>query len=254
MKVNRFIKYFTLSAATFISMTAATTTFAGNYVVGVESTEYLPISHVQGGNYSGYARDLLDAFAAKYGHTFTYKALPVPRLWDEFLTAKSLDLKFPDNSYWNADAKKGITVTYSKGLVSVTEGLLVLPANKGKLAGASLSKLSTLRGFTPYPYLDSIKSSKVKVSEVNSTDAAISMAAEGHVDGAYLGVMAANYVMTEQMKKPGELVFDEKLPNSTNDFALSSISHPEIVKQMDEFLVKEKDLVAKIKAKNKILE
>ena len=56
------------------------------------------------------------------------------------------------------------------------------------------------------------------------------------------------------MKKPGVLVLDDALPKSVNDFSLSSIGHPEVVKQMDEFLVKEKDLVLKLKAKHKIVE
>ena len=55
------------------------------------------------------------------------------------------------------DAKKGIAITYSKGLVAVTEGLLVLSAMKGKQT--TVAKIAaTLRGFTPFPYLDQIKS------------------------------------------------------------------------------------------------
>ena len=49
-------------------------------------------------------------------------------------------------------------------------------------------------------------------------------------------------------------MLDEALPKSTNDFSLSTISHPEIVKQMDEFLLKEKETVVKLKVKHKIVE
>jgi hypothetical protein len=35
---------------------------------------------------------------------------------------------------------------------------------------------------------------------------------------------------------------------------MSTLSHPEVIKQLDEFLAKEKDTVAKIKAKYKIVE
>jgi len=227
-------------------------TWAGTLTVGVEGHDYMPISNGEGGNYAGYAREVLDTFAAKYGHTFTYKPMPVSRLWDEYLVKKSVDLKFPDNGYWNSDAKKGINISYSKGVVSVTEGLLVVPANKGKVA--SVSKIATLRGFTPFPYLDQIKSGKVAVTEVNAAEAAINMATAGRVDGVYLGTLAANYIMSERMKAPGVLVYDDKLPNSANDFTLSSFSHPEVVKQMDEFLLKEKDTVTKLKAKHKIVE
>lgn len=231
---------------------ASSTALAGNFSVGVESNDYLPISKGEGNNYSGYARDFLDAFAAKYGHSFTYKPMPVSRLFDEFAVQKSLDFKFPDNPYWAADAKKGLTVTYSKGVVAVTEGLMVLPANKGKVT--SVTKIATLRGFTPFPYLDQIKSKKISVTEVNTADIAIKLGEAGRVDGVYLGTLAANYIMAETLKQPGVLVFDGGLPNSTNDFSLSTLSHPEVIKQLDEFIVKEKDLVAKLKAKHKIVE
>ena len=74
------------------------------------------------------------------------------------------------------------------------------------------------------------------------------------VDGAYMGVMAANYVMSETLNQAGMLVFDDSLPYATADFSLSSIAHPEVIKQMNEFLVKEKTTVTKLKAKYKIVE
>jgi ABC-type amino acid transport substrate-binding protein len=237
-----------VSSLAFMAFTGGV--WAGNYTIGVEATDYLPISKGDAGAYSGYARELLDAFGAKYGHTFTYRPVPVARLYDEFLVKKSVDFKFPDNGYWAGDAKKGMTLHYSKGLVSVTDGTLVLAANKGK--ASSISKLGTLRGFTPFPYLDAIKDKKVSVTEANSADAAISMVEAGRVEGVYMGVLAANYVMSEVMKKPGVLVFDDKLPKSTGDFSLSTLAHPDVIKQMDEFLVKEKSTVDKLKVKYKI--
>jgi hypothetical protein len=240
------------SLATLVLTMASAPAWAGNFSIGVESQDYMPISKGDGGSYSGYAREVLDAFAAKYGHTFTYKPLPVARLFDEFAIQKSVDFKFPDNAYWAGDAKKGINITYSKGLVAVTEGLMVLPANKGKVK--TVTKIATLRGFTPFPYLDQINAKKITVSEVNTADAAINMSEAGRVDGTYLGVLAANHIMLENMKKPGLLVLDDTLPKSTNDFSMSTIGHPAVIKQLDEFLVKEKDTVQKIKAKYKITE
>jgi polar amino acid transport system substrate-binding protein len=239
-----------LLASALVALAWTGSAWAGNYTIGVEATDYLPVSKGDASGYSGYARDLLDAFAAKYNHTFTYKPVPVARLYDEFLVKKSVDFKFPDNGYWAGGAKKGMTLHYSKGLISVTDGTLVLAANKGK--ASAISKLGTLRGFTPFPYLDQIKDKKVTVTEVNSADAAISMVEAGRVEGVYMGVLAANYVMAEVMKKPGVLVLDDKLPKSTGDFSLSTLAHPDVIKQMDEFLVKEKDTVAKLKAKYKI--
>ena len=228
--------------------------WAGSFTVGVETTDYLPISSGESdGGYSGYARELLDLFAAKYGHTFSYKTLPVARANNEFSIKRSLDFRFPDTANWAVDLKKGVAVVYSKALVTVIEGLLVAPANKGK-GVASIRKLGTIRGYTPTPYFDQIKAGTMTVTEVNTVDSAIHMADVGRVDGVYMSPIVGNYIMTEVMRKPGTLVYDSSLPKSSNDFSLSTIAHPEVIKQMDEFLVKEKDTVAKLKAKYKIVE
>lgn len=225
--------------------------WAGNFTVGVEATDYLPIYKGEGGSYSGYARDLLDAFGAKYGHQFTYKPMPIARLFDEFAKQKSLDFKFPDNALWQPDIKKGVSITYSKGAISVTEGLLVLPANKGKpLSG--IKSIATLRGFTPWPYKAQIDSGAIKLTEANTADAAVQMGETGRADGVFLNTTSAAYIMAEVRKKPGELVLDDKLPLEKSEFSLSSIAHPEVIKQFNEFLSKEHDTVAKLKAKYKI--
>ena len=97
-----------------------------------DATDYLPIYKGDGSSYTGYARRLLDSFASKSGHTFTYKALPVTRLHIEFAARETRDLKFPDNPHWSCDVKKDTKTYYSKGTVSVVEGLMLLPTNKGK--------------------------------------------------------------------------------------------------------------------------
>ncbi|WP_374347930.1 substrate-binding periplasmic protein [Chitinimonas sp.] len=225
--------------------------WAGSYVVGVESTDYLPIYKGDSGAYSGYAHDLLDAFAAKHGHQFTYKPMPIARLFDEFARQKTLDFKFPDNPMWQPDIKKGVNISYSKGAIIVTEGLLVLPANKGKPL-AAIKSIATLRGFTPWPYKAQIDSGAIKLTEANSADAAIQMGESGRADGVFLNTTSAAYIMSEVRKKPGALVLDDKLPLEKSEFSLSSIAHPEVIKAFNEFLDKERDTVAKLKAKYKI--
>ena len=174
-------------------------------------------------------------------------------MYDEFAVKKTLDFKFPDNPNWSKDVKKDVNIVYSAGVLAVKQGVMVLPANKGK-GLANITKMVTLRGFTPFPYMDQISSKKIEVMEVNYAGAAINIVASDRVDGAYMGVMAANYVMSETLNKAGMLVFDDSLPYATADFSLSSIAHPEVIKQMNEFLVKEKATVTKLKAKYKIVE
>ena len=92
----------------FAALTAcvlSSSAWSGTYTIGVEATDYMPISKGDDGKYSGYAKELLDTFASKNGHKFTYTPLPVARLIDVFAVKKSLDLKFPDNAYWAKEVK-----------------------------------------------------------------------------------------------------------------------------------------------------
>ncbi|MBF0441893.1 MAG: hypothetical protein HQK54_08325, partial [Oligoflexales bacterium] len=77
------------------------------FIVGVQDfIGYLPESDYSNMEYKGFARELLDMFAKEKGYAFTYKAFPLKRLYDSFVHG-SVDLKYPDNSYWSTDVKKG---------------------------------------------------------------------------------------------------------------------------------------------------
>lgn len=225
----------------------------GHFTIGVEAQNYLPVSSGEGAIYSGFARELLDAFAQHSGYTFTYKPLPITHLFEEFLVHQRLDLKFPDNAYWSSDLKRKVQVLYSQGLLSVAEGLLV-PPNKTGRSPDVLRKIAITRGFTPFPYLDRIHSQQIKVSELNTAEAGLKLAESGRVDGVYMGKIVANYLLNDVHKTPGALVFDESLPNSCNDFSMSTIHHPEVIAKLDAFLRNERVLVATLKKKHKIVE
>lgn len=231
----------------------ASSAWAGDFVVGVESNDYLPLYKGDANSYSGFAREVLDAFATRYGHTFRYRTMPVARLYHEFLVQQSLDFKFPDNPMWNPSLREHIPVSYSNGLVMVTDGLLVPPAKKGS-GLVNIHRIATVRGFSPHPYADQIREKKITLFEVNTPDAAMNMAAAGRVDAAFLGTIAARYIMNEVIKQPGVLVFDDSLPYSRGEFSLATLAHPKVIKQMNDFLGKEKELVVKLKAKYKITE
>ena len=227
--------------------------WAGNFIVGVESSSVLPMGDTTDNKYTGFGRDLLDAFGSKYGHTFTYQPMPGKRLWNEYLVQKSVHFRFPDNPKWANDLKKDASITYSRGVIALTDGLMVAPAKKGQGLDR-IKSISMVRGFSPTAYLAQIDAKKISLNEVNDAAAAIEMVGAGRVEGAYVNVQSTTYLMNEVLKKPGLVVYDDSLPHVTTERSLSSISHPEIIKQMDEFLVKEKDTVAKIKAKYKIVE
>ena len=197
---------------------AATSTQAGNFTVGVEAINYAPLYNGSNGSYTGYARDLLDAFGKQYGHTFTYKALPVSRLFDEFVGGHELDFKFPDNPDFQPDTKKGVRISYSAPAVNVVEGMLVLPAKQGR-GLAQIKTIATMRGFTAWPVLTQIKNGSIKVTEANSFDSLIQQGTNGDVDAVYTSTIVINYNLNK-LGTPGALVLDKSLPQDHAAFEL----------------------------------
>lgn len=235
-----------LAAATLLAgATLSGPSIAATYTVGVEDIEYFPQYTVQNGEFKGFGRAVLDAFAQAKGHVFTYQPRPVARLFSEFV-AGGPDLKYPDNAYWSADLKKGQTVVYSAPVVEYIDGVNVPPAAKGKGVDG-IKTLGIVRGFTAWEWLDRIKAGALEVHENNSFTALLQQAAAGRVDGAYGNVAVVNHQLAE-MKKPDALVFDPGLPHTRSHYHLSSIKHPELIEEFNAWLAANGDLVAKLKS------
>ena len=220
---------------------------AEKYVIGVEDLEYYPIYAKREGEYAGFARELLDMFADASGHTFEYKILPIKRLYNDFLDQK-FDLKFPDSSYWQADAKKGKNVIYSDPVLEYIDGVLVAPGNLGK----GLSNLKTLgspRGFSPYEYLDDVKAKKISLKEGNTLKSLLKMAESNRIDGVYFNIIVARYFLEHTTFNDDLVIFDKGLPHTRAHYHLSTIKHPELMKQFNDFLANNKAEVATLKAK-----
>ena len=172
---------------------------AQTYVVGVENIDYLPQYAYKDGEYGGFARALLDAFAKDKGYKLEYRALPVTRLFAEFVNL-DVDLKYPDNVKWSADLKSKATVIYSDPVVKYIDGVNVTPDRVGKGA-ESLKVLGAVRGFTPWDWLDAVKSGTVKLQENNSFSAMLETTLAGRVDGAYGNVAVAANVLENNLKQ-----------------------------------------------------
>ena len=223
---------------------------AKTFVIGVESLNYYPIYLGQGKTYTGYARELLDEFGKAKGHTFTYKPLPVKRLLSEFLAGK-LDFKYPDNSKWAPNAKQGHAITYSGSTIEYIDGLMMLPANT-KVNVNNLKAIGTLRGFTPWVYMDDISKGALKVSETDTLKSLVAMTESKRVQGAYVNVVVARYYIKNELKKTGLLTFNADMPHARDHFFLSSIKHPQVVEEFNDFLKNNMVLVDKLKDKYQV--
>lgn len=253
MQVFRPSVFAALLLALFVPLSApATAQSTTAYTIGVETTEYFPIYAYRDSQYVGYSRDLLDAFAAKKGYTFNYVALPVLRLFVDYLADGSkLDFKFPDNPQWRTDIKKDKPITYSKPAFESVEGGMVLPDRVGKGVG-TIKVLGTIRGFTPWPYQDAIDARKIVPESSDNLSSLVQKGMAGRVDAIFINKDIAEYHLVNELKKPGALVMDKGLPNNDVAYLLSTRKYPKVIEEFNAFLESEQALVAQLKAKHKL--
>ncbi|MCP5161181.1 MAG: ABC transporter substrate-binding protein [Hahellaceae bacterium] len=213
--------------------------------IGVESGAYFPMYDDSSGQYRGFSRDLLDQFALFENIRITYKILPLKRL-TEYAKGERIDLRFPDNPYWETEAKADAHFTYSHPVVTYIDGTLVKPERVG-LGLEKLHELGIVSGFTPWPYFNAIKQQKVQVKENNSRLGLLQQVLLERIDGAYTSVVVANYQMAHELEQPGKLVFDPSLPYVKSHYYLSTVHHPELITRFNRFLTEQAPLVEALK-------
>jgi hypothetical protein len=200
----------------------------------------------ENGQFGGFARAVLDAFAADQGHEFIYRALPVNRLFRDFIEGQ-LDFKYPDNPLWSADLKKNKGVTYSDPVVRYIDGIMVTPENVGK-GVQSIHSLGTVLGFTAWEWEDAIRQGKVMRSESRSFEGALQQAILGRVDGLYADLAVVNYHM-ERIGKSGSLVYDPSLPHTDSFYYLSTLRHGKIIAEFNAWMHQRASLVQSLREK-----
>ncbi len=218
------------------------------FTVGVEDLEYFPQYSYENKQYIGFGREILDAFAKSRGYKFEYRPLPPSRLFFEHLKGQSLDFKYPDNSYWESHLRTSVKVHYSNPVMPYIDGVFVTPPNKGR-GVLQLKMLGTVTGFTPWKYYDAIKRKQISLSENDNSVSLLRQAQFKRIDGAYINVEVARYQLREVLKQPDALVFDPDLPHIADFYYLSSIKHPKIIQEFNDFLEREKEQYERIRKK-----
>ena len=216
-------------------------------LIGVENQQYLPLYTYEKGIYQGFARELLDAFAQDRGYRIEYRALPVPRLYASFL-AGELDFKFPDNASWKQDLRAGKQIHYSDPVLAGIDGTSVRP-DRIRVAADRVRRLGTMSGFTPWAWMERLRTGSTTLSENTRLDALIHQALAGRVDGVYANVAVINYQLDHVLKRPGALVFNPDLPYSRDNYHLASVKHPQVISEFNAWLKTNRDRVAQLKRK-----
>lgn len=237
-----------------IALISCVTLVAKSYTVGVQNfTEYMPYSQYYDGKYSGFNRDLLDAFAESYGFTFIYEAAPPKRLQQMLLLGK-VDFKYPDNVYWGPDSKKDKMIYYSQPVVRYVDGVIVLSSNLGK-GVENLKTLGTVIGFTPYAYLEFIQKGSIKLHENPSYMGLLRQIIRGHVDGAYVNIAVSRYYFQKETidhQDESVLVFDAVLPHTRSTRHLSTMAHPGLIRVFDQWMEQNQDMIDALKEKYEV--
>lgn len=218
------------------------------YVIGVEDLSYYPFYVNSKGDYQGFARDLLDAFANHKKVRFIYQAMTPEALFKALLN-KEIDFKFPDNPYWQGDAKQGHDIYYSLGVMNYTDGALVLWP-KENVTIQDIKILGTINAFTPFAYLDLINSEKLTVIEYLSLDELVKAILHRKVDAGYFNVLMAKHFVANislstlldvkdkidiKLDRP-IIEFHPDLPHTSSEYFLSSSKHENLINDFNEFL------------------
>lgn len=224
---------------------------AQTYVVGVEDLPFAPHYSLDGeGQYRGFAREVLDAFAADSGISLSYETLPVDQLLPA-LQRGEIDFKYPDSSHWAGAQKAGMTLHYSQAVVDYVDGVLVAPQRQGQ-ALESIRRLAMVQGWTPRGYEQPIDSGQIQLSYSDDLRQMIRQALKQDTDGAYFNVVVATHYLDNIRARPGALVFDPKLPHTRGSFHLSSLHHPQLIARFDRFLAEHSAQVAALKASYRV--
>ncbi|TWI92759.1 extracellular solute-binding protein (family 3) [Roseibium hamelinense] len=245
LKLKPTVRYSIAAAGLSAALLAPISAQAEDIVVGVENLSYYPHYTMDGGEYGGFARALLDAWAADQGHNLTYKPFPITRLMSMLVNGE-VDLKYPDNAYWSADMKQDKNVIYSEQIVEYIDGVSVKPEKIGAGMGA-VETLGTVRGFTPWSWLDETKSGQVKLSEVNELDGLVKQAVSDRIDAAYANVAVIQHHLSET-GQDGALVFDPDLKHTRDFYYMSSTTKPGLIEDFNGWMAANQDKVDALKA------
>ncbi len=148
----------------------------------------------------------------------------------------------PDNPQWKPALKKNSVVQYSKPIAEFVDGVSV-PTNKVRQGLKGIKILGTLRGFTPFPWHDRIKSGEVELLESDSLPGLIRQSIIGRIDGVYANVAVVQHLLENEIGKAEALKFDIGLPFTRGHYRLSTINQQQVIDEFNQWMLNNKSLI-----------
>ena len=216
---------------------------AKTYTVGVEAVNHFPHYDFNGEKPRGYLVEVINKFAESQNFDIDFKIMTVDDLWSAYIN-EEVDFRLPDNLLWQRDIKKELSITYSAPIAYFTDGVVSLYENKDK----PLTKLGTIRGFTPWGYQGDIESGELELVTEESLKDLMAGLYSGRFDGVYYNVEAFTKLVQEAGHPATSVAFRRNLVKTRSIYMLSSIHHGKLVKELNQFLRTNKTWVRERKA------
>jgi hypothetical protein len=228
-------------------------TYAQEYIIGVEQVSYYPLFDYTATdtNRPSFTKDILTAFFEHHNYSYRFVALPIKR-FNKWYVEKGIDFKFPDNVRWRTDKQLSSKITFSQSVVKLMAGSYVLKSNANYQRN-DIKKLGTILGFVPTLWFDKVESNELQLIEENTPYGIIKHILYGNVDATNIDSNVIRHNL-KLLKKPNAIVLNTNIKHEVFSYHLSSIKHPQIIKQFNAFLQNNPKLLQQLKAKYDIIE
>jgi hypothetical protein len=210
------------------------------FTVGVENTNKLPLYGInEKGEFVGLYRKILDKFAKDNNIRFIYKPYKINELFNNLFNA-NIDFKFPDNPTWRAADKKPYNLTYSCPVYFYLETLFVRPIDANKTIDQfhSIGLVGDVALWSIHHY---IEANRVVIKR-NQCKKLIKQLFASEVEGILCNYFVMKNAL-EELGLEGKLVPNFKLPNTDDYYYLSTINHPDIIHNFNNWLKQYKEEV-----------
>ena len=249
IKITRYLKRVFLT----LLITTINPTYAKEFIIGVEDVSYYPLYDFSATdtNRPSYSKDVLTAFFEQHNYSYRFIALPIKR-FNKWYVENGIDFKFPDNVRWRDDKQNKLNITFSQSVVKLMAGSYVLK-NNAQYEKNDIKKLATIFGFAMTLWSDEIKNKKLKLIEEHTPYSIVKHMLHGNVDATNIDANVIRHNL-KLLGKPQAIVLNMNIKHEVYSFHLSSIKHPNIIKQFDNFLQKNQKLLQQLKDRYDIID
>lgn len=224
------------------------------YVIGVEDISYYPLYDFSADNLErpSFTKELLSTFFRHQGYKFSFVALPLKR-FDKWYVEEAIDFKFPDNPRWRSQESKKLNLFYSEPVLQLIAGSYVLNKNKD-MPRKDVKRLGTILGFASTLWYDRLDNNTLELTEASSSFSLVKHLLTGNVDVVNIDKNVINYNLKLLKHDASAVVLNPHIIHQHFSYYFSTILHPEIITEFNQFLIEQNQLVSALKLKYAIIE